>query len=226
MPEGKDAGLFLAMPEDFRPPDIPSRKIGQGPFALVLMFYACHSTWPARRRPMLAPVSLDACLLIRREHTVRIRQGRTLPETFIEIEDTPSLLAEQRIPGKEPAAMAPGWIRTWIFPSTTSGHLLGVLTPVGAMIRSHKRDFVCGEVPRRYHPVPVRAGSRGIWSLWPGTNTLHPVAEGDYTVYGGCASLTRGARCRVWVEGGIGEAVGRSASSRCAAVSCRSQSGL
>jgi len=57
---------------------------------------------------MLAPASLNACLLVRREHTVRIRQGRTLPEAFIEIKDTPSLLAEQGIPGKEPAAMVPG----------------------------------------------------------------------------------------------------------------------
>ena len=57
---------------------------------------------------MLAPTRLDTCLLVRREHTVRIRQGRTLPEALIEIEDAPSLLAEQGIPRKDPAAMVPG----------------------------------------------------------------------------------------------------------------------
>ena len=57
---------------------------------------------------MLAPTRLDTRLLIRRDHTVPIRQGGFLPETFIEIEDAPGLLAEQGIPWKYPAAMAPG----------------------------------------------------------------------------------------------------------------------
>jgi len=57
---------------------------------------------------MLAPASPDACLPVRRERAARIKQGRILPESFIEIEDTPGFLTEQGIPGKEPAAMVPG----------------------------------------------------------------------------------------------------------------------
>src|SRR5215475_5166081 len=102
-----NAGLLLALAEQFGAMDIPGGDIGPSAAAGVLVL---DVHWPAAgrwQRGMLALAGLDGGLLVGAQHVVARPQRRALPAPMVEVEDTPGLDRKVGVAREDPTAMAP-----------------------------------------------------------------------------------------------------------------------
>ena len=95
-------------PMDFRATNVPRREVRPRAHALVFVFAAQRPARRRRRRAVAALSSLDARLLVAREHAVLGGQGLAFPATFVEVEKAGRLLFEGGVAREDPAALGPG----------------------------------------------------------------------------------------------------------------------
>ena len=77
--DGSDPVLDFAAAEDLGAMDVPGSQIGPGTFAKVLMLNPDGAVWSGRQGRMFSATSLDARLLVGRDHEVIGAQWRVLP---------------------------------------------------------------------------------------------------------------------------------------------------
>lgn len=106
--EWNDAGGNVESAEHLGAAHVPSSQISPSTAAGVLVLDEHRPTGSRGQRVMAAEPGLDACLLIGRQHAIRIGQWLTLPESLIQIENAPGFLGKRRIPGEDPGTMPPG----------------------------------------------------------------------------------------------------------------------
>jgi len=106
--EGRDRTTGLDAPEKRCLVNIPSRQIGESAQPLVLMFHP-HSPAGSRSLGGVDPSSeLNPCHLIGTENAISGAQRLALPHPGVEVQYSPCLFGEVRVPGVDPAAVSPG----------------------------------------------------------------------------------------------------------------------
>ena len=103
-----DAGGHVESAEHLGAAHVPSSQICPCTAAGVLVLDEHGPTGSRGQRAMAAQAGLDACLLIGRQHAIRIGQRFSSPQTLIQIENAPGFLGKRRVPGEDPGAMPPG----------------------------------------------------------------------------------------------------------------------
>jgi hypothetical protein len=99
--------LNFAAPEDLGAMNVPSRQVGPGTFAKVLMLNPGGAVWTGRQRRLFSASSLNAGLLVGRDHEVISAQWHALPNAFVEIEDETGVGRKVGITREDPASMLP-----------------------------------------------------------------------------------------------------------------------
>ena len=115
--ERLDSAFLVKMAKDFGVMDIHGGYVGPGAATGVLMLDLHGRTGTWRERGMYACPSLDARFFVRRQDEFIFLKRNALPRAFVEIQDPPGLLGEQRIPGEYPAAMLPRTYGVFMEPS-------------------------------------------------------------------------------------------------------------
>ena len=90
-------------------------------FLRVLMLDSHGLPGSSVRRGVLPRAGLDAGLLVGADHELVRSQPAALPESVVEVEDSPGLLLEVRIAGEDPASVLPGSDRVFAEPSPDGG---------------------------------------------------------------------------------------------------------
>src|SRR5207249_6727724 len=105
--ERSDAGFLHTGPEDLRSSHIPCGQIGPSPTPLVFVLDSHDLSWPCRQGLVLAPSSLNACLLVGRDDEIVCCQRLPEPDPLIEVQDATGLLGKVGISREDPASVAP-----------------------------------------------------------------------------------------------------------------------
>ena len=99
--------LDFATPENLGAMDIPGSQVCPGAFAKVLMLNPGRAGWTGRYGRLLSAASLNACLLVGRDHEVICAKWGPFPNAFVEIEDGASVGRKVGITREDPASMLP-----------------------------------------------------------------------------------------------------------------------
>ena len=91
-----------------RTSNVPGREVRPRSQPLVLVLHAHLATGTRRKRRMDASAGLNTGLLIRRHDAVARIKGTSLPEPFIQIQDTTRPLLKVRCAGEDPRTVEPG----------------------------------------------------------------------------------------------------------------------
>src|SRR5262245_61041564 len=102
-----DPGLSLAPAHDSSTSDIPGSQILQSPTSFVFAFDAHRTLRGCRQSLVAADPGLDAGFLIRTDNIVPAAQRLAFPEAFVQVQDSPCLVSELRVTGKDPIFIAP-----------------------------------------------------------------------------------------------------------------------
>ena len=95
------------MSEELGRVDIPSCQIGPSTFSEILVLNPPGSASSNRQGGLLTASRLNTGFFIRGDNELRILQGFALPDSGVEIEDTPGLASEIRVSRKDPTAVLP-----------------------------------------------------------------------------------------------------------------------
>lgn len=115
--KGDDARLRFAATKEFRAMHVHRRQVRPGTTTLVLVFNLHDRARPTGQGEMNARSCLDTGFLIGRENKFVSFKRSTLPNAFIEVENTPGLDGKVRVARKDPAAMLPGTDRIFVEPA-------------------------------------------------------------------------------------------------------------
>jgi hypothetical protein len=99
--------LDFATPEDLGAMDVPGSQVGPGTFAKVLMLNPDRASWTGRHGRLFSAASLNARLLVSRDHEVICAEWVALPNALIEIEDGTGIGGKVGITREDPASMLP-----------------------------------------------------------------------------------------------------------------------
>ena len=104
---GSDSALDFTATEDFCAMDIPSRQVGPGALAKVLVLDASGTPGSWRECRLFAPSGLNAGLFVGGNNIVIRTQRGAFPNTFVKIEDRPGFIGEVGIAREDPGSMLP-----------------------------------------------------------------------------------------------------------------------
>ena len=104
---GSHAILDFAASEDLGAMNVPSRQVGPGTFAKVLMLDPDGAVWTGRQSRPFSASSLNARLLVGRDHEVISAQWCALPNALVEVEDRTGVGRKVGITEEDPAPMLP-----------------------------------------------------------------------------------------------------------------------
>ena len=107
---GSHSILDFAASENLGAMNVPSSEVGPGTFAKVLMLNPDRAVWTGWQRRLFSASSLNARLLVGRDHEVISAQWHALPNALVEIEDGAGVGRKVGITREDPASMLP-WAR-------------------------------------------------------------------------------------------------------------------
>ena len=170
--KGDNAALRWAVAEELGVMDIQGRHIGQRPTPLVLMFHLHRLARLGSLGGMDASASLNAGLLIGRNHELVLLQGLVLPDSLVKIQQPSGFGRELRIPRKNPTAMKPRSDRVFMEPSPESavtdfGHQPGLADLLRSGLASGRLSF----------SADIKKATEGAEVLWVAYDT--PVDADD-----------------------------------------------
>lgn len=144
--KGLDAVLGLTAAKQFDPVNIKRRQVGPGAAAGILMFHLHRGTGLYRVSGMAATSGLDTGFLIGGEDEFVILEGATIPNSFIEVQDSSCFAGKQGITRKDPRPISPGANRIFMEPA-----------PYGAVT---DRGYETGlpDLPAQIGDTPSRQG--------------------------------------------------------------------
>ncbi len=103
-----DAAFGLTTAKQFDPVYIQGGEVGPGTAAAILMFHLHHGTGLGRVSGMAATAGLDTGFFISREDEFVILEGTTIPDAFIEVQDSSGFAGKLGIARKDPRPISPG----------------------------------------------------------------------------------------------------------------------
>lgn len=115
--KGDDARLLFATTKEFRAMHVHRCQVRPGTTTLVLVLNFHDRARLSRQGGMNARSRLDTGLLIGRENKFVIFKRSTLPDAFIEVENTPGLGGKVRVARKDPTAVLPRTDRIFVEPA-------------------------------------------------------------------------------------------------------------
>ena len=126
-----DAALRLAVAEKLGPMDIQGCQVRQRPAPLILMFHLHRLARLGCLSRVDASASLNAGLFVSRKHKLVILQGLALPNSLVEIQQSPGFNSKLRVTRKNPTAVKPGPEGVFMQPAPESaitdfGHQAGL----------------------------------------------------------------------------------------------------
>ena len=113
--------LDVAAPEELGAMNVPSRQVGPGTLAKVLMLSPDGAVWTGRQRRLFSASRLNARLLVGRDHEVIGAQWRALPNALVEVEDGTGVGRKVGITRENPASMLPWAERVCTEPTPQGG---------------------------------------------------------------------------------------------------------
>ena len=105
---GSNPVFDFAAAEDLGAMDVPSRQIGPGTFAKVLMLDSGGAVGSGRQSRLFSASGLNAGLFVRGDDEVISAQWSALPNALVEIEDGTGFGRKVGIAREDPASMLPG----------------------------------------------------------------------------------------------------------------------
>jgi len=99
--------LDFAASEELGAMNVPSRQVGPGTFAKVLMLNPDGAVGTGRQRRLFSASRLNAGLLVGRDYEVSSAQWRAFPNALVEIEDGTGVSRKIRITREDPTPMLP-----------------------------------------------------------------------------------------------------------------------
>ena len=107
--KGYDPGFGLTPSEQLCPPHIPGCQIAQRPFSRVFEFHLLPLSFSWAKTHMSSMSRLNAGLFIGRDHKVVRPQGKSIPDSLVEVQNPAGLMFKLGIPGKDPTPVLP-WL--------------------------------------------------------------------------------------------------------------------
>lgn len=108
-PKRLDPGVRFTASPNVSTADIPPRQVLQRAATLVLECDVGRPPWSWRQAWMAPDTGLDTGLLIGTNTVILGAKRLTLPYSRVQIQDPPSLVGEERITGKNPVLVLPGF---------------------------------------------------------------------------------------------------------------------
>ena len=141
-----DAVFGFTAAKQFYPVNIKRRQVGPGAAAGIFMLHLHHGTGLCGANRMAATAGLDTGFLIGREDEFVILEEATIPDSFIEVQDSSCFAGKLGITRKDPRPISPRPNRIFMEPA-----------PYGAVA---DRGYETGlsDLPAQIGDTPARQG--------------------------------------------------------------------